>query len=271
MFVSAVLVYLLYGSAGGHVITAAGGRSYKENSRFKRKVATDVDIRLQVYGLMLMECGLNKRDIMVTDGWLPIVSAGRLYGSCWSSDALGSWLCDVMACKGSDAHDDGDLFCSKSETSYASDRDSYNVLDHQDIIGSFTVPSGLIHPKWRTKVTTIEESKELTSLSLDELIGNLKVHEMIIKKDFEIVKAKGERRSLALKDKRVFDFRKLVIPLKMAKSCLIKEKYWGYHESESRFDDFAIKSYWEGIDKGIMQCGVTFGNYSGLFNIESEK
>ncbi|GKD08279.1 hypothetical protein Tco_1187964, partial [Tanacetum coccineum] len=30
-FVSAVLVYLLYGSAGVRVITAAGGRSYKEN------------------------------------------------------------------------------------------------------------------------------------------------------------------------------------------------------------------------------------------------
>ncbi|GJV01494.1 hypothetical protein Tco_1335063 [Tanacetum coccineum] len=40
------------------------------------------------------------------------------------------------------------------------------------------------------------------SLSLDELIGNLKVHEMIIKKDSEIVKAKGERRSLALKAKK---------------------------------------------------------------------
>ncbi|GJW37178.1 retrovirus-related pol polyprotein from transposon TNT 1-94 [Tanacetum coccineum] len=48
----------------------------------------------------------------------------------------------------------------------------------------------------------IEESKDLTSLSLDELIGNLKVYEMIIKKDFEIVKAKGERRSLALKAKK---------------------------------------------------------------------
>ncbi|GJX04535.1 hypothetical protein Tco_0190451, partial [Tanacetum coccineum] len=56
-----------------------------------------------------------------------------------------------------------------------------------------------LHPKWRAKVMAIEESKDLTSLSLDELIGNLKVHEMIIKKDFEIVKAKGERRSLALK------------------------------------------------------------------------
>ncbi|GJX21102.1 hypothetical protein Tco_0223779 [Tanacetum coccineum] len=29
--------------------------------------------------------------------------------------------------------------------------------------------------KWRAKVTVIEESKDLTSLSLDELIGNLKV------------------------------------------------------------------------------------------------
>ncbi|GJZ14130.1 hypothetical protein Tco_0549360 [Tanacetum coccineum] len=59
-----------------------------------------------------------------------------------------------------------------------------------------------LHPKWRTKVTSIEESKDLTSLSLDELIGNIKVYEMIIKKDSEIVKAKGERKSLALKAKK---------------------------------------------------------------------
>ncbi|GJT16064.1 zf-CCHC domain-containing protein, partial [Tanacetum coccineum] len=32
-----------------------------------------------------------------------------------------------------------------------------------------------LHPKWRAKVTAIEESKDLTSLSLDELIGNLKL------------------------------------------------------------------------------------------------
>nr|GEZ19651.1 UBN2 domain-containing protein [Tanacetum cinerariifolium] len=51
-----------------------------------------------------------------------------------------------------------------------------------------------LHPKWRANVMAIEESKDLTSLSLDELIGNLKVHEMIIKKDFEIVKAKVERK-----------------------------------------------------------------------------
>ncbi|GJS92113.1 retrovirus-related pol polyprotein from transposon TNT 1-94 [Tanacetum coccineum] len=58
-----------------------------------------------------------------------------------------------------------------------------------------------LHPIWRAKVTTIEESKDLKSLSLDKLIRNLKVHEMIIKKDSEIVKAKGERKSLALKAK----------------------------------------------------------------------
>nr|GFA10098.1 retrovirus-related Pol polyprotein from transposon TNT 1-94 [Tanacetum cinerariifolium] len=59
-----------------------------------------------------------------------------------------------------------------------------------------------LHPKWRAKVTTIKESKDLTSLSLDKLIGNLKVHEIIIKKDSKIVKAKGERKSLALKAKK---------------------------------------------------------------------
>ncbi|GJX72622.1 retrovirus-related pol polyprotein from transposon TNT 1-94 [Tanacetum coccineum] len=40
------------------------------------------------------------------------------------------------------------------------------------------------------------------SLSLDELIGNLKVYEMIIKKDSKIVKAKVERKSIALKAKK---------------------------------------------------------------------
>nr|GEV30315.1 UBN2 domain-containing protein [Tanacetum cinerariifolium] len=59
-----------------------------------------------------------------------------------------------------------------------------------------------LHPKWRAKVIEIEESKDLTLLSLDELIKNLKVHKMIIKKNSKIVKAKGEKRSLALKAKK---------------------------------------------------------------------
>nr|GEX66837.1 ribonuclease H-like domain-containing protein [Tanacetum cinerariifolium] len=49
----------------------------------------------------------------------------------------------------------------------------------------------------------IEESKDLTSLSLDELIGNLKVYEVIIKNDTKMVKGKREQnRSLALKSKK---------------------------------------------------------------------
>nr|GEY08990.1 zf-CCHC domain-containing protein/UBN2 domain-containing protein [Tanacetum cinerariifolium] len=59
-----------------------------------------------------------------------------------------------------------------------------------------------LHPKWRAKVTAIQKSKNLTTLPLDELIGNLKVYEEVIKKDFETVKGKKEQsRSLALKVK----------------------------------------------------------------------
>nr|GFC01917.1 zf-CCHC domain-containing protein/UBN2 domain-containing protein [Tanacetum cinerariifolium] len=56
--------------------------------------------------------------------------------------------------------------------------------------------------KWRGKITEIEESKDLTSQYVDELIENLKFHKMIIKKDYEIVKAKVKRKSLALKAKK---------------------------------------------------------------------
>nr|GEW05757.1 zf-CCHC domain-containing protein/UBN2 domain-containing protein [Tanacetum cinerariifolium] len=59
-----------------------------------------------------------------------------------------------------------------------------------------------LHSKWRAKVKKIEEMKDLKLLSLDELIGTLKVHKMIIKKDSEIVKTKEEKRSLALKAKK---------------------------------------------------------------------
>ncbi|GJT26210.1 ribonuclease H-like domain-containing protein [Tanacetum coccineum] len=67
------------------------------------------------------------------------------------------------------------------------------------MLGSFLA---LLHPKLRAKVTAIEESKDLTSLSLDELIGNLKVHEVIIKKDSEIVK--DEEYAMAVRDFKKF-------------------------------------------------------------------
>ncbi|GKB29259.1 hypothetical protein Tco_0868660 [Tanacetum coccineum] len=59
-----------------------------------------------------------------------------------------------------------------------------------------------LHTKWRPKVTAIEELKNLTTLPFDELIGNMKFYEEVIKKDFETVKGKKEQsRSLALKVK----------------------------------------------------------------------
>ncbi|GKF56605.1 hypothetical protein Tco_0166945, partial [Tanacetum coccineum] len=60
-----------------------------------------------------------------------------------------------------------------------------------------------LHPKWKAKITMIEESKDLSSLALDELIGNLKVHEVVKEKDSEIYKGKKERiKSIALKAKK---------------------------------------------------------------------
>ncbi|GKE07162.1 zf-CCHC domain-containing protein [Tanacetum coccineum] len=60
-----------------------------------------------------------------------------------------------------------------------------------------------LHPKWRAKVTSIEESKDLSSLALDELIGNLKVQEVIMEKGSEIYRGKKERvKSIALKAKK---------------------------------------------------------------------
>ncbi|GJY91883.1 copia protein [Tanacetum coccineum] len=55
----------------------------------------------------------------------------------------------------------------------------------------------------RQQGSTIEESKDLSSLALDELIGNLKVHEVVMEKDSKIYRGKKERvKSIALKAKK---------------------------------------------------------------------
>nr|GEU45899.1 hypothetical protein [Tanacetum cinerariifolium] len=60
--------------------------------------------------------------------------------------------------------------------------------------------------RFNTIITSLkavdEASKDLTSLSLVELIENLKVYEMITKKDSEIVKAKVRRKSVAIKARK---------------------------------------------------------------------
>nr|GEV55128.1 uncharacterized mitochondrial protein AtMg00810-like [Tanacetum cinerariifolium] len=53
--------------------------------------------------------------------------------------------------------------------------------------------------KWCPKVTAIEESKDLSTLPLDELIGNLKVYEVVLEEDLDIFKTRKKiikRRSL---------------------------------------------------------------------------
>ncbi|GJX78432.1 zf-CCHC domain-containing protein [Tanacetum coccineum] len=57
--------------------------------------------------------------------------------------------------------------------------------------------------KWRLKVTTIEESKDLSTLSLDELIGNLKVYDVVLEKDLEVLKSDEKYKSLALKARQI--------------------------------------------------------------------
>nr|GEU98446.1 zf-CCHC domain-containing protein/UBN2 domain-containing protein [Tanacetum cinerariifolium] len=57
--------------------------------------------------------------------------------------------------------------------------------------------------KWRAKVTNIEEAKDLATLPLDDLVGNLKVYEMILENDGVVSKTttKDKVKSLALKAK----------------------------------------------------------------------
>ncbi|GJQ98673.1 hypothetical protein Tco_0009812 [Tanacetum coccineum] len=56
--------------------------------------------------------------------------------------------------------------------------------------------------KWRAKVTNFKEAKDLATLPLDELIGNLKVYEMVLENDGVVSKTTKEKvKSLALKAK----------------------------------------------------------------------
>ncbi|GKD41220.1 hypothetical protein Tco_1261427 [Tanacetum coccineum] len=62
--------------------------------------------------------------------------------------------------------------------------------------------------KWRPKVTAIEESKDLSTLPLDELIDNLKVYEVVLEKNSKISKSKKENEdeeyAMAVRDFKKF-------------------------------------------------------------------
>ncbi|GJZ80118.1 hypothetical protein Tco_0644955 [Tanacetum coccineum] len=57
-----------------------------------------------------------------------------------------------------------------------------------------------LHPKWRAKVTAIEESKNLTTLPLDELIGNLKVKKEVSDEDSSSFDSEDEGYATAVKE-----------------------------------------------------------------------
>nr|GEX47984.1 retrovirus-related Pol polyprotein from transposon TNT 1-94 [Tanacetum cinerariifolium] len=61
-----------------------------------------------------------------------------------------------------------------------------------------------LHPKWSAKIMAIEETKDLSSLALDELIGNLKVHEVVMEKDSRIYRGKKERVRQEREEKKSF-------------------------------------------------------------------
>ncbi|GJZ41604.1 hypothetical protein Tco_0588490 [Tanacetum coccineum] len=80
--------------------------------------------------------------------------------------------------------------------------EQFTILEEESIDSGFarfnTIITSLKAPN-----EAIEESKDLSSLALDELIGNLKVHEVVMEKDSKIYRGKKERvKSIALKAKK---------------------------------------------------------------------
>nr|GEU29494.1 zf-CCHC domain-containing protein/UBN2 domain-containing protein [Tanacetum cinerariifolium] len=81
----------------------------------------------------------------------------------------------------------------------------YNALQRKSMKESSCVkpPKSLKSLKWRAKVMALKEAKDLPTPLLDELIGNLKVYEMVLDNDGVAFKTtiKEKVKSLALKAK----------------------------------------------------------------------
>nr|GEV58698.1 zf-CCHC domain-containing protein/UBN2 domain-containing protein [Tanacetum cinerariifolium] len=78
----------------------------------------------------------------------------------------------------------------------------YNALPKKEYERIFRKFLRALPTKWHPKVAAIKESKDLSTLLLDEFIGNLKVYEVVLEKESEASKNKKEKyKSLALKKK----------------------------------------------------------------------
>nr|GEW88844.1 copia protein [Tanacetum cinerariifolium] len=67
-----------------------------------------------------------------------------------------------------------------------------------------------LHPKWRARVTAIEELKDLTSLSLDELIENLKAKKESSDEECSTSGSEDEEYAMAVRDIKKFFKRRVI-------------------------------------------------------------
>ncbi|GKC17888.1 zf-CCHC domain-containing protein [Tanacetum coccineum] len=98
-----------------------------------------------------------------------------------------------------------------------------------------------LHPKWRAKVTTIEESKDLTSPSLDELIRNLKAKKE--SNDEECLTSRSEDKEYAMAVRDIKKFFK-------RKGRLVRQPRNDKKTIQRSRDDNKIKS-----DRKCFRCG----------------
>nr|GEW14642.1 hypothetical protein [Tanacetum cinerariifolium] len=84
-----------------------------------------------------------------------------------------------------------------------------------------------LHPKWRAKVMAIEESKDLTSLSLDELIRNLKAKKEYSDEECSNSGSEEEEYAMAVRDfMKFFKRRECPIPPKNKKQRAFVRGSW---------------------------------------------
>ncbi|GJZ14239.1 retrovirus-related pol polyprotein from transposon TNT 1-94 [Tanacetum coccineum] len=114
--------------------------------------------------------------------------------------------------------------------------------------------------KWKAKVTAIGESKDLATLPLDELIGNLKVYEMVLDNDGVASKTTKEKvKSLALKPKITRE------QTSDDSDCQGESDEDVYEEEAEEFNMMA-RNFHKFFHKGIrFERGNRFGNCANRF------
>ncbi|GKB44359.1 hypothetical protein Tco_0889301 [Tanacetum coccineum] len=117
-----------------------------------------------------------------------------------------------------------------------------------------------LHPKWRAKVTAIEELKDLTSLSLDELIGNLKAKKESSDEECLTSRSEDEEYAMTVRDFKKFfkrrDSGKEDDEKAKDETCLVAQAsnkvcyYSSYFSDEnSSIDDFTLDNEYDKLCK----------------------